>query len=464
MAKFGTVLRVAAGSLGEELGLMPGDKIVSVNGEPLRDIIDLSFAMAEEEIDLLVEHADGEQEMLSFDKDVDEELGAEFTSAVFDGIRSCGNHCLFCFVDQVAPDMRESLYVKDDDYRLSFLYGNFITMTNMGERDFQRIAAYHLSPLFVSVHTTDMALRAKMLGTSRAADLMRQLDRLDEAGTAYHAQVVLCPGLNDGETLDKTIGDMMTRRPNALSLAIVPVGLTKFRDGCYPLTPFDKDGAARVVRQVETWQKKSRAESGDSFVYLADEFYLMAGAPLPTEEEYDGFPQLDNGVGLARSFIEDWNEAMQEEETTGYDAPFSVKIVCGMSIAPVFRELIDRLSVKNLTVRLRPVENYWFGPSVTVSGLLTGADILAALSKEEGTDAVVLPRCALRSGEDIFLDDMTLTAFAEQCGREVRTALTGGELYRLLAHWNDVPQNESKERAYMWQSNAAYTRSEGEAE
>ena len=460
---YGTVLRVAEGSLAEELGLMPGDKIVSVNDQPLRDIIDLSFAMAEEEIDLLIEHEDGEQEMLSFDKDVDEELGAEFTSAVFDGIRSCANHCLFCFVDQVAPDMRESLYVKDDDYRLSFLYGNFITMTNMGERDFQRIAAFHLSPLFVSVHTTDMEIRAKMLGTPRAAELMKQLDRLDEAGTEYHAQVVLCPELNDGEILDKTIGDMLERRPYALSLAIVPVGLTQFRDGCYPLQSFDKGGAAQVVAQVGRWQKKSRKESGENFVYLADEFYLLAELPLPEEEEYDGFPQLDNGIGLARSFISEWREAQAEVGTAGYDEPLSVEIVCGVSIAPVFQDLLDGLSVRNLTVRLRPVENRWFGPSVTVSGLLTGADILASLSEvEPGAPVVVVPRCALRSGENVFLDDMTLSSFTEKAGREVRTALSGGELYRLLTHWHDMPKGETKEQAYMWQSNAAYTKLEGE--
>ncbi|MCR5030845.1 MAG: DUF512 domain-containing protein, partial [Selenomonadaceae bacterium] len=419
-----------------------------------------SFAMAEEEIDLLVEHADGEQEMFSFDKDVDEELGAEFTSAVFDGIRSCANHCLFCFVDQVAPDMRESLYVKDDDYRLSFLYGNFITMTNMGERDFQRIAAYHLSPLFVSVHTTDMELRSKMLGTPRAAELTKQLDRLDEAGTEYHAQIVLCPGLNDGENLDKTIEDMMARRPNALSLAIVPVGLTRFREGCYPLKPFDKEGAAQVVAQVGKWQKKSRAESGENFVYLADEFYLMAGEPIPEEDEYDGFPQLDNGIGLARSFISEWKEAAAEDEAAGYDEPFAVEVVCGTSIAPIFQSLFDALSIDNLTVRLRPVENVWFGSSVTVSGLLTGADIVTALSEETPFDAVIVPRCAFRAGEDIFLDDMALSMLSKVCGCEVRAALSGGELYRLLAHWHDAPKEDAGERAYMWQSNAAYTRLE----
>ena len=458
---YGTVLRVPHDSLAEELGLVPGDKIISVNDQPLRDIIDLSFAMAEEEIDLLVEHADGEQEMLSFDKEIDEELGVEFTSAVFDGIRSCGNRCVFCFVDQVAPNMRESLYVKDDDYRLSFLYGNFITMTNMGERDFQRIAAYHLSPLFVSVHTTDMELRVRMLGTPRAAELTKQLDRLDEAGTEYHAQIVLCPGLNDGGRLDRTSEDMMERRPNALSLAIVPVGLTKFRENCYPLTPFDKAGATRVIEQVEKWQKKSRVKSGENFVYLADEFYLMAGLPLPEEEDYDGFPQLDNGIGLARNFISDWNKEAQDS-AIGYKEPFSVEVICGVSIAPVFQKLIDELSVENLTVRLRPVENHWFGSSVTVSGLLTGADILAAVSEDEKTNAVILPQCALRSGEDIFLDDMTLADFTKKCGREVRTALTGAELFHLLTHWQDVSKEEARERTYMWQSNAAYTKLGGE--
>ena len=237
--------------------------------------------------------------------------------------------------------------------------------------------------------------------------------------------------------------------------------MTKFREDCYPLTPFDKAGAARVIEQVGKWQKKSRADSGENFVYLADEFYLMAGLPLPEEEEYDGFPQLDNGVGLTRSFISEWREAQEENEAAGYDEPLSVEVVCGVSVAPVFQALIDELSVKNLHVRLRPVENRWFGPSVTVSGLLTGADMLAALSDTaQGTAVVVVPRCALRSGENIFLDDMTLATFAEKCGREVRTALSGRELYRLLTRWHDAPKSDTEEQAYMWQSNAAYTRLE----
>ena len=457
----GTILRVAEGSLAEELGLAAGDRIVAVNGQKLRDIIDLSFAMAEEEIELLVERASGERELLAFDKDYDEELGAEFVSAVFDGIRRCGNRCRFCFVDQMPPHLRDSLYVKDDDYRLSFLYGNFITMTNMGPEDFRRIAQYHLSPLFVSVHTTSPELRAGLLGTPRAAEITEQLDRLAEAGVDYHAQVVLCPGLNDGAELDRTIGDLMARRPRALSLAIVPVGLTRFREGCYPLKPFDRAGAAQVVDRVSRWQDRSRAESGENFVYLADEFYLAAGLPIPEAKAYDGFPQLDNGVGLVRSFIDDWRTAAADHPSGGYDSPLFVDVVCGMSVTPVFRALLEALAVPGLSVRLLPVENRFFGPSVTVSGLLTGADILASLAPSGARGrAVVLPRCALRTGEDIFLDDMTLASFTEKCGREVRTALTGGELYRLLAHWHDTPERKTGERAYMWQSNAAYTKLE----
>ncbi|MBR5381896.1 MAG: DUF512 domain-containing protein, partial [Oscillospiraceae bacterium] len=284
------------------------------------------------------------------------------------------------------------------------------------------------------------------------------LDRLDEAGIEYHAQIVLCPGWNDGAELDKTIGDLLARRPHALSLAVVPVGLTRFRAHCAPLTGFDRPGAARVVEQVSRWQEEARAATGAGFVYLADEFYLLAGLPLPEEDAYDGFPQLDNGVGLARSFVSDWRAAERENEAAGYDAPLVVDIICGTSVAPVFRELLGGLSIPGLSVRLLPVENRFFGPSVTVSGLLTGADILAAISSDGARgDAVVLPRCALRTGEDVFLDDMTLASFTEECGREVRTALSGGELYRLLTRWHDTPGREPAQRTYMWQSNAAYT-------
>ena len=310
MSKYypGIILRVYPGSLAEELELVPGDKILEINGQGLRDIIDLSFAMADEEIDMLVEHADGEQEMISFEKEIDEELGVEFESAVFDGIRNCANHCYFCFVDMIAPNMRQSLSIKDDDYRLSFLYGNFVTMTNMGPNDFRRIKQFHLSPLFVSVQCMNPELRAQMLRCPGAAKIAEQLDHLEEAGADYHTQVVLCAGLNDGAELERTIREVVARRPHALSLAIVPVGITKYRIDPFPLHQFDAEGAARVIDEVEKWQKKIQQEEGRTFIYLGDEFYFLAGRPVPPTSFYDGFPQLDNGIGLTRNFINDWDK------------------------------------------------------------------------------------------------------------------------------------------------------------
>ena len=306
MAKGGIISAIHQGSLAEELELVPGDKILAINGQDLTDIIDLNFALADEEIEMFIEHADGEQELIGFEKDIDEELGAEFESAVFGKIRQCANNCYFCFVDQVAPNMRDSLYIKDDDYRLSFLYGNFVTMTNMGPNDLKRIERLHLSPLYISVHTTNPKLRSQMLRTKRAELVMEQLKNLNKANVEYHTQVVLCPGLNDGEELDRTIQDIISMRPFAQTLGIVPVGLTKFRENCYPLTTFDEKGAKKVIEQVSVWQEKMRKETGKAFVYLSDEFYLMANMPLPVAKEYDGFPQLDNGIGLTRNFIEQW--------------------------------------------------------------------------------------------------------------------------------------------------------------
>lgn len=456
----GKILRVKKNGIAEELGLVAGDTVLAVNGQRLRDIIDVSFAMAEEEIELLVEHADGEQEVMAFDKDYDEDLGVEFTSAVFDGIRQCANHCCFCFVDQVAPHMRDSLYIKDDDYRLSFLYGNFVTLTNLSEKDFQRIEQYHLSPLFVSVHTTNMALRAEMLGTCRACRLMEQLERLAQAGITCHTQIVLCPGLNDGEELERTLRDLSSPRFGVLSVAVVPVGLTQFRAGCAPLTLFDRAGADRVIKEVRRWQERLRLERGRSFVYLGDEFYLLAEAAFPPASDYDDFPQLDNGIGLVPNFVTEWEKSVAEGSAS-YEAPLFLDVVCGTGVAPVFQRLIEALSLPRLTVRLVPVENVWFGRSVNVSGLLTGRDIEATLNALEGRrDGVIIPRCALRSGEDVFLDDYPLAVLRERLRVRVESALGGAELYDLLAHWGERATGTPTERFYTWQSNAAYTKLE----
>lgn len=454
----GVVLRVQPGSLAEELALMPGDKILSINGQGLRDIIDLSFAMAEEEIDMLVEHSDGEQEMISFDKDADEELGVEFESAVFDGIRSCANHCYFCFVDMIAPNMRNSLSIRDDDYRLSFLYGNFITLTNLGEADFRRIEQFHLSPLFVSVQCMNPKLRAEILRCKGAEKIAAQLDRLEAMDTDYHTQVVLCCGLNDGAELERTIREIVARRPHALSLAIVPVGITKYRTDPFPLKQFGAAEAAAVIEQVEKWQRKMQQEDGRTFLYLGDEFYFLAGREVPPSAFYDGFPQLDNGIGLTRNFLNDWEAAEYGEEQ--HKTPVHLDVVTGTAVAPVMQRLAQSVQRANLSIRVIPVENHHFGTTVNVSGLLTAHDIIAALGAAGGkADGILIPESALRSGEDIFLDDVTLEAFrAHFPHARVEPVQTGADYRQALTQWSRYHKERAGETTYMWQSNAGYTK------
>ena len=454
----GVILRVLEGSIAEELELVPGDKIIAVNDMPLRDIIDFSFAMADEEIELLVEHADGEQELIEFDKDYDEDFGVEFERAVFDGIRPCANHCYFCFVDMIAPDMRHSLSIKDDDYRLSFLYGNFVTLTNMGAADFSRIERFHLSPLYVSVQCTNPVLRAEMLRYKGAADILGQLTKLENAGADYHTQVVLCYGLNDGEELERTIRDITARRPHALSLAIVPVGLTKHRSDPFPLVQFDREGAARVIDQVEAWQERMRAEEGRTFIYLGDEFYFLAGREVPPAEMYDGFPQLDNGIGLTRNFIEEWTNAGASMDAEDDEA--RIAVISGTAVAPVMEQLARELDPDVRRIHVLPVVNEHFGATVNVSGLLTGHDIMQVLNTlTHEVDGVLIPASALREGEDVFLDDMSLdTMRASFPSVRIEPVATGRDYREALAAWGAY-HRERPSGGYTWQSNAGYTKS-----
>lgn len=472
---YGRILKVYPGSLAEELELVPGDKLLEINGTRLRDIIDVSFAFADEEIEMLVEHEDGQQEVYEFDKDYDEELGVEFESAVFDGIRHCANNCLFCFVDQVAPDMRESLNIKDDDYRMSFLYGNFITMTNMVDADFQRIKQYHLSPLFVSVQCTNPDLRQKLLRCRTAGNLAAQLDRLEAADVEYHTQIVLCRDLNDGEELERSLRDIVARQPHALSVAIVPVGLTRFRQDCYPLKSFDKESAARVVEQVEAYQRQQREKDGRTFIYLADEFYLLAGRELPPAEYYDGFPQLDNGIGLARNFMEEFAAAVAEaddskaalaahkqQDNRDNRAKLRLAVVSGTSISPLMAELAESISGAGEKVTMVPVPNHHFGTTVNVSGLLTAKDMLAALQAVAGkVDGILIPESALRTGDNVFLDDVSLSDFCARLPCRVETVGSGREYFHALTDWENYSGVGDTAASYMWQSNAAYTKRGG---
>ncbi|WP_407922236.1 DUF512 domain-containing protein [Anaerosporomusa subterranea] len=433
LLKQGIIATVRPGSLAARLGLTAGDRLLSVNGQSPEDLIDLSFAVADSRFTLAVEKLDGTKETHQVRKGRHDDLGIEFESAVFDQVRCCANRCIFCFVDQMPAGMRQSLYVKDDDYRLSFLYGNFVTLTNLGPRDLDRIRRLHLSPLYVSVHATDGEVRASMLNNKRASQIMKQINELVSFGTELHAQIVLCPGINDGAVLEKSFRDLYALSPSVLSLAIVPVGLTRYRQDCHSLSGFTADGAAAVINQVENWQAACREETGESFVYLADEFYLAAGRTVPAYDLYADFPQLENGVGLVRCFLDEWEKT---ELTASYDQPLCIDVVCGVSAAKIIGPLLADWTVPNLTVRLLPVENKFFGPSITVTGLLTGSDILAALqASDKPGDGVIIPGIALRKGENIFLDDMTLEEFERQLGSPVRAAHFAADLKQCLADW-----------------------------
>ena len=424
------ITKIIPNSLAEELELRAGDKILQINGQNLRDLIDLSFQLADEEIEMLIEHADGDREIVAFEKDFDEEIGAEFESAV-DKIKPCKNHCVFCFVDMIAPNMRRTLSVKDDDYRLSFLYGNFITLTNLTDADFRRIKNFHLSPLYVSVQAMRPEIRAKMLRTPRAAKISEDLDKLESCGVEYHTQVVLCPNLNDGAELDFTITEIFKRRPHAQSLAIVPVGVTRHRHDRFPLTQFDKVGAQKVIAQVEKFQAQSRAETGKTFVYLGDEFYFLAGRDIPPAEFYDEFPQIENGIGMTRNFIDEFHG----EKIIRSDKKISVDVISGTSIAGVLKNLAAEVMRrnKNLDVKILPVVNEFFGSTVNVSGLLTGGDIINALKKNNRQrDKILIPATALRSGEEIFLDDVTVDDMRKIFPAQIQAISNGADFLKAL--------------------------------
>ncbi len=431
----GIITGTVPNSIAQEVGLTCGDKLLAVNDQPISDLIDLSFALAEENVTLLIEKADGEQELIEIEKEYDEDLGIEFESAVFDGITCCANNCVFCFVDQMPPGMRESLYVKDDDYRLSFLYGNFVTLTNINHEDLARINRLHLSPLYISVHTTDGALREKMLNNPQAGNILNQLNILAENGIEMHTQVVLCPGWNDGEALEKTFHDLYALYPQVLSMAIVPVGLTKYRSQCPSLYGFSPEEAARVIQTVQGWQELCRRETGQTFVYLADEFYVAADLPIPEYDFYDGFPQLENGIGIVRDFLTEWEETQFSPDNIATEEWLDV--VCGVSAAKVLEPLLNAILVPGRHIRLVPVENQFFGLGVTVTGLLTGKDICDVLRNLAGQrTGIILPGVALRKGENVFLDNVTADEIGDELGVPVKIAYSAKDLKQLLYNWH----------------------------
>ncbi|WP_346910322.1 DUF512 domain-containing protein [Faecalicatena orotica] len=402
------VSQVEPGSIGEEMGIGPGDKLLGINGNEISDVFDYYYYMEAEEVLLLIEKPDGEQWELEIEKDEDESLGLQFEQSLMDEYRSCRNKCMFCFIDQMPEGMRDTLYFKDDDSRLSFLQGNYITLTNMSEEDVERIVRYHLEPINISFQTTNPELRCRMLHNRFAGDALKKVDILYQGGIQMNGQIVLCKGVNDKDELERSIRDLTGYLPFLRSVSVVPVGLTKYRDGLYPLEPFTKEDAREVLKTIHAWQDKVYEEYGIHFIHAGDEWYILAEEELPEEQRYDGYLQLENGVGMLRLLFDEFEEGLKALE--GDLRKREISLATGRLAYPYLKRMLGRLREKfpNVLVRLYPIENHFFGERITVSGLITGQDLTEQLKGKELGAALLLPCNMLRIGEEVFLDDFTV--------------------------------------------------------
>ena len=413
----GKIIQVLPDSIAEEIGIQPGDALLSINGEPVADLIDYNFYCADDELELELKRADGEIWMCEVEKDPDEDLGLVFAANVFDRIRPCRNHCLFCFIDQLPPNPRPSLLVKDDDYRMSFLEGNYITCTNLEDADFQRISNLHLSPLYVSVHTVDPLLRQRMLGRKEPAEILLTLQRLIACGCQVHAQIVLCPGINDGPYLQQTIEALYPLYPGVLSVAVVPVGITRFQKNS-DLRLFTVPEARQTIEQIRDFQRRAIEEHGTAFVYGADEFYIRAGWAFPPASIYGEFAQIEDGIGMAALFLQQWEQC--REDLPSQASGEHIGVVTGICGAAVLGDAVREMGqVPGANVELLAVPNTYFGENITVTGLLTGSCLLDAI-RPGRFDRLILPDNMLKFDEDIFLDDQTV----DQLAKALRTPIT----------------------------------------
>lgn len=405
---------IEEGSIAEELEIEAGDTLVSINGNEIEDIFDYHYFVEDEYLEILIEKADGEEWLLEVEKDPDEELGLSFGESLMDKYRSCHNKCVFCFIDQNPPGMRETIYFKDDDTRLSFLQGNYVSLTNLQKKDIERIIEYKLAPINISVHTTNPELRCKMLNNRFAGRVLEYIDMLYEAEIPMNAQIVLCKGLNDGIELRRTISELMKYAPLIESLSIVPVGLTKYRECLYPLESFNKEDADNLISTVEEFQNIALDKYGYHFVHASDEWYINAGREIPDADNYDGYIQLENGVGMVRLLIDEVATSVEEylnDSKNTYDKTFKVSTVTGLLAYDVMCQVADIIknAAPNVELEVYAIKNDFFGERITVTGLLTGQDIVAQLKDKELGEALLLPCNVLKADEDIFLDDMTLS-------------------------------------------------------
>ena len=404
----------------ERAGVRPGEKLIAVNGHPVVDVLDYRFFGYDRDPELTLEAPGGGRRTLRLRKSEGEDLGLNFDTYLMDKARSCANHCIFCFVDQMPPGMRKSLYFKDDDARLSFLMGNYITLTNLSQREIQRIMDLRISPINVSVHTTDPELRARMLCHKRAGDSIAVMRRFAQAGIEMNCQIVACPGINDGPALERTLRDLAEMAPAVSSVAIVPVGLTRYREGLYHLEPYTAEQAGAVIDLVEAFGRRQMEKSGSTFAWCSDEFYLLAGRDLPAKVYYEDMNQLENGVGMLRLLTSQAELAL--EDVPGDLAPRSCTVATGAAAAPFIREILEKAMVACPALRgeVRPIRNDFFGETITVSGLVTGGDLIAQLKGTKLGQRLLIPSNMLRAGERVFLDDVTMDQVEQELGVPVQ--------------------------------------------
>ena len=418
------ITAVDKGSRSAKRGILSGDVLLKINGNEIRDVLDYRFYLTERHVELLLLREDKEY-TVSIDKGEYDDIGLDFETPLMDKKQTCKNKCIFCFIDQNPEGLRESLYFKDDDSRLSFLHGNYITLTNMTDADVDRIVKMRFSPINISVHTTNPELRVKMMKNKHAGEVLRYLDRFKEAGLSMCAQIVLCKGVNDGEELARSLCDLSGYFPELCSVAVVPAGLTKFRDKLYPLTDFSRDEARAVIDVVTEFGDRHKAEHGSRLVYAADELYLKAGLPLPDADYYEDYSQLENGVGMLRSFSDEFGIGCEDIlEAIDSLTEREVSVVTGTAAFPTISDMARRLEemTEKIKINVYEIKNHFFGESITVSGLLTGKDMSEQLADKPLGDELIIPKNALRYGEDVFLCGMTVSELSDKLGVKVRAS------------------------------------------
>ncbi len=419
------ISHVQPGSIAERLGLCAGDVLVSIAGEEIIDQIDYQALTANRRFEMIVQRVSGKQDAISVRKQDWEPLGLTLDQTIVSKPRPCRNHCIFCFIDQMPKQMRKTLYVKDDDWRLSLMMGNYITMTNIDDKELDRIIRRRVSPLYISVQCTDPEMRVKMLRNPQAALIMERLRLLKDNGIRFHCQIVLCPGWNDGDILEKSIRELAELAPAAQSVALVPIGLTKHREGLPCIKAYDRQMATELIESVKPYQERFLKEMGTRFVFPADEFYCLSGLPVPQDEEYEDYPQIENGVGMLRMFETDLQYAVEDypvEET----APRRICIATGTSIAPMLQRLANQYAPRGTMVEVRSIVNRFFGESVTVAGLITGQDLVDQCQDVQA-DELLIVRSMIRAEGDMFLDDMTVEEARKQLPVPLKVVGAGGE-------------------------------------